>query len=374
MIPEILIKEAPQGLMELCGSIEILSGEDLLPCVFPQPLNDVEVRGIRRQEDKLDAELRGLLHHGAAVLVPGVVDHDGHGKVSGCLPYLFKEGLRLFGVDVHHGMYGYEVKGEGVDASEQVEAVASGPCLKEERIPAPYIAGEGLKREVDGIHEGEPAPSLRRFLHNPLEISHPFLLFSGIGLAGYRLELPETEAAAPQDDPCPRQSDGDSRDVTYGVRRLSPAACRLLIEFTRHLLQMSVQTSGTSRFRKRAQNRTDAFLVICIDEGGYEITAASRGFGDTAASKPRLAHLGHEGSATFTDNGGAVGLGFFLEEGIRLLAILDGEQCVMDYVRKKCIIHKRRLPSFIGLDGHNHFAQILYALPITSFKLRKSVD
>lgn len=367
MIPEILVKEMPQGLMELRRSIEIPSGEDLLPCVFPQPLYYVEVRGIRRKEDQLDAELGGLLHDGAAVLVTGVVEHDGHGKVSGCLPYLFKEGLRLSGVDIHHGMDAYQIKGEGIDASEQVEAVASGSCLKEERIPAPYIAGEGLEREMDGVHEEEPSPSLRRLFHNILEISHPFLLFPGIGLAGYRLELPETEAAAPQDDPCPCQSDGNPRHLLNDMRCLSPAACRPDVESPRHLLQMSVQTAGTPRFRKRAKNRTDAFFVICMDEGGYEIPAAPRGFGDTAASEPRLGHLRHEGAATFTDNGGAVGLGFFLEEGIRLLAVLDGEQCVTDYVRKRFVIHKRRLPSFIGLDGHNLFAQILYVLPIIRF-------
>lgn len=364
MVHEILIKEMSQCLMELRRSIEIPSCEDMLPGIFPQPFYDVEVRGIRRKEDKLDVKLRSLIHDGAAMLVPGVVEYDGDGKVPGCLPHLLQEGLRLFGVDIHHRMDGYELKGEGIDASEQVEPVASGSGLQEQRIPAPDVACEGLEREVDGIHEEEPSPSLRGILHNILEISHQFLLFLWIGLAGHRLELPETEAAAPQDDPRPCQPDGDPRYLTDGMRGLGPAADGTLLKFTHDLLKMCVHTTGATGSGTDAQNRTDAFLVICIDEGGHEITAASCGLGDTPASQPRLGHLGHEGAATFTDNGGAVGLGFLFEEVIRLLAVSDGEHCVMDYVRKRFVFHKRRLPSFIGFGDNVHFAQILYVLPI----------
>lgn len=89
MIMEVLIKQVPECLIELRRSVETPYSEDLLPRVFPQPLYYVEVWGIRRQEDKLDTELRSHLNDGAAVLVAGIIEHDGHSKVSGCLPYLF---------------------------------------------------------------------------------------------------------------------------------------------------------------------------------------------------------------------------------------------------------------------------------------------
>jgi len=61
MIDVINLKEMPEGIMELGGRVKVLSGQDMTSCIFPEPLNYVEVRRIRRQENEIDTEFGCLV-------------------------------------------------------------------------------------------------------------------------------------------------------------------------------------------------------------------------------------------------------------------------------------------------------------------------
>ena len=61
MIEVINLKEMPQGIMKLGGSIEIFPGKHMSTRVFPKPLYNVEVRGIRWQKYEVDIEFQSLL-------------------------------------------------------------------------------------------------------------------------------------------------------------------------------------------------------------------------------------------------------------------------------------------------------------------------
>ena len=151
MIDVILFKEIPQSLVKACRRVKIPAGQHMPPCVFPESLNDVEVRGIRREEDEVDSELDGFLQHCPAMLVTCIVKDNGDGKRARFLPHLFKELLYLTGIDIEHGVGLNEVKGKRIDTSEKVEPVPSGSGLEVNGLPAPDMTGERLQSEVYGI-------------------------------------------------------------------------------------------------------------------------------------------------------------------------------------------------------------------------------
>lgn len=57
MIDVVNLKEMPQGIMEIGGRIEILSRKNMLSGILPEPFNNIEVRGIWRQEYEVDSPL-----------------------------------------------------------------------------------------------------------------------------------------------------------------------------------------------------------------------------------------------------------------------------------------------------------------------------
>ncbi len=76
MIDVIDLKELPEGIMKLGGSVKVLSGQDMPSCVFPKPLYDIEVRRIRRQEYEADSKFVCLVLYCLAMLVPRIVLSD----------------------------------------------------------------------------------------------------------------------------------------------------------------------------------------------------------------------------------------------------------------------------------------------------------
>ena len=89
------LKEMPEGIVELGGSIEILPDKHMSAGVFPEPPDDIEVGGIRRQEYEFYIELPDLLLHGPAMPAAGTVtftDYDGGSRFI----FLFEAAIHLF--------------------------------------------------------------------------------------------------------------------------------------------------------------------------------------------------------------------------------------------------------------------------------------
>lgn len=63
--------------MELSWRVEVFSGKDMTSCVFPKPLDDIEIRRIWRQKYEIDSEFRRFILYSLAMLLTGVVKDDG---------------------------------------------------------------------------------------------------------------------------------------------------------------------------------------------------------------------------------------------------------------------------------------------------------
>lgn len=189
VMTDILFKEFAERIVEERGRFKEPCVQDFLSRVFPQPFDEVEVRGVRRKEDKVDPKFRRFVLYGLTMLVSGIVEDDGYGDVPALTPNFFNESFDLLGINIYHGMGLNEVQRKWVDGPEQVEPVSSCASREIKLTLAPCFACECLKGEMYGIHEQKLSFSLFSFSYNRLNISNPFLLPFSVGFAGYRLKF-----------------------------------------------------------------------------------------------------------------------------------------------------------------------------------------
>lgn len=220
MIDVVKLKEMPEGIVEPGGRVEILSCKDITSCVFPKPLDNVEVGGIRRQEYETDSKLGCLVLYCLTMLISRVVEHDGNRSIPRFPSHFFKKGLCLFRIHINHGMGLYDVERERIDTAKKVEAVSSGSDFEIKRFLAPYMAGERLQCEMDGIHEIEFAAAFFRLFYNGLQCGTPFCLPLRTHPARNGLCLYEPKSTAVHYLPCPCQAERYYADVSDYVRRL----------------------------------------------------------------------------------------------------------------------------------------------------------
>lgn len=338
MIDVILFKEISQSLVKFCRRVKIPAGQHMSPCVFPESLDDIEVRGIRREEHEVDSEIGGLFQNRLAMLVTGIVKDNGDRKCTGFLPHLSEERLYLLCVDIDHRMGLDEVKGKRIDTSEEVEPVTSGSGLEIKGFPAPYMTCGCLRCEVYGVHEIEPAPTLACLFYNRLDFSHPFLLLLRRRLPGNWLHPYETQSATTHDLTCPCQPYGLAAEAADGVVGLSRTTRGSGQQPVGNSLEVFLQSAGTTRFRRNPENGVNASVVISMDQVIDKVTAAPCGGRYSLTAEPWFGHLRHEGSAAFADDAAGIGFVFLFETGIRLLAIYDGEQSCKDNVNDVCVL------------------------------------
>lgn len=261
MINVINLEEMPEGIMELGGRIKVLSGKDMTSCMFPEPFDYVEVRGIWRKENEADTKFRGLVLYCLTMLIPGIVEHYGDRGVTRFPSHFFKKGLGLLRIHVHHGMGLYDVQRKRIDAPKEVETVASRSGLEIKRLLAPYMAGERLQREMGGIHEIELASAFFSLIYNRLQCRKPFLLFLRTGFARYGLCLYETEATAVHYLPCPRKADCNSADVPDDVCALGATSWHFGFQSLGNLVHVFFQPAA-GRPEIGAISRTESIPLL----------------------------------------------------------------------------------------------------------------
>lgn len=350
--------------MKLGRGIEILSGKHMTSRVFPKPLDDIEIRRIRRQEYEVDSEFGRLVLYCLAMLVTGIVENNGDRSITRGEPYLFKKCLCLPGIHINHRMGLYDVKGKGIHASQKIEAVPSCSGLEVKRLLAPDMAGERLQCEMDGIHEIELAFTFHGLIYNRLQCFYPFCLLLGTRFAGYGLRFYEPKATASHYFPCPCQSKRNTADVTDYMRCFDRTSRHLGFKATGNPVHIVFQSTRTSGNGGDSENGINTIVVISVNQFVNEIATASCNCSYSFATQLWFRHFGHKGTTTFAYYAGGSRFIFLFETGIRLLVIFDGEQSCIDDVKNKVVIYQRRSPSFIGYGDDSHFAQILYVLPI----------
>lgn len=366
----ILFKEISQCLMEFVRSVKEPSGEYMSPDKLPQSFYDIEVWGVWRKENQLNVEFSRLLLHSLAVLVPGIVKHDGHRHIPAFFPNLLQELLDLVCINIDHGVAGYDFLVEGVDAPKDIESVSAGSALEEKGLLAPHFAQESLKCEVGGIHKEESHLALIHLLHKDFEILHPYSLFLRVCLSGNGLELPAPVPKLVHD------VSGQGPARTYAGDFLNEGGCLSrslrgrLFKASVYIRELSLELAWPAWYGLYTENPLKPFFVIDIDPSLHGVATHTQLCGYLNAAQAWISHLCIDGKTTFFYcwNGRAICVVF--KGCMCLFVIFDGEHCYIYKIRfiMLLLIYERRLPSFIG---YAHFAQIIFALPITYLEYKE---
>ena len=142
------------GGHELLGSGVVFAVEANLIDKLPQPLNEVEVGRVTRQEQQLDVPCLGVVDDPPAMLVRGVVEHqrDGtHRAVQG--PEFVQQLADRLSVDERPVGQADQLARHGVEGAEYIEPLASGGGLEKHAGETPYQAQEGAKDKVSRVEE-----------------------------------------------------------------------------------------------------------------------------------------------------------------------------------------------------------------------------
>lgn len=325
VMTDILFKEFTERIMEERGCLKKPCVQDLLSDVFPQPFDDVEVRGIRREEDKVDSKFRRFVLYCLAMLVSGIVKDEGYGDVTALIPNFFKEGLDLPGIHIFHRMGLNEIQRKRVDGPEQVESVPSCACREIKLTLAPYLAGECLKGEMHGIHEQKPSSALFRFGYNRLNICNPLLLFLRVGLAGNRLKFPVIHPGIAHQHPRPCETERVATDSTDYIHCFFCASRHSFYKGFRHSVPLTSETIGATFFFFGEENVLQSVIVIEVNHLIHEIAAGAGESRNGLASHTGILHLCQKNPASLSYSCAETGSVYHLFEGrYDFFRIFDG--------------------------------------------------
>lgn len=300
VMTDILFKKSPERIMKERGCFKEPGVQDFLSGVFPQSLYYVEIRGIRREENQVDSKLGGFLLYCLAVLVPGIVKYDGHRDVSTFIPHLFKKVRDLLGIHIYHGVGVNEFQGKRIDGSEQVEPVSSGTGGKIKRSLAPYLAGEGSKGEMHGIHEQQPSYAFHCLGYDRLDVCDPFLLLLRIGLARNRLKFPVIHLSIAHEHSRPCETECMATDLPDDADGFLCASRDSFDKSIRHCEPLTRKTVRASSFFFDEENVLQSTGVICVNDLVYEIAAGAGESCNGLASHPGILHLCQKSPASLS--------------------------------------------------------------------------
>ena len=117
------VENGRDGVLEVGESLVVLGVERFLLRKLPQPLDEVQVRGIGRKKEQINSQrLGGRLCEGAA-LVGGVVEHNGDGKNGRKSSDLAEQFADTFGVNVLRIAHGNQTVSCCTNGAENVKSL-----------------------------------------------------------------------------------------------------------------------------------------------------------------------------------------------------------------------------------------------------------
>ena len=128
-------------------------GQGFLFRELPDPFDQVQVRGVRRQVDQVDAGVGRDAPHDRGGLVAGVVQDHADRPVGVGVANLQEQSADGDSIDGAVGGFANERAGDGVQRSQNAVALPAGPGGDDPADEAPEVAEEGPADEVDGIDE-----------------------------------------------------------------------------------------------------------------------------------------------------------------------------------------------------------------------------
>lgn len=180
-----MVQQRTDGELEVAERGVVLRIQDLLLGELPQALNEVQVRGIRWQEEQLDAQGPGGRLDQFAMLISSVVQYHRDRSRFRQRGQFAEQLANALGVDVAGVADRYQLVGGSTEGSQDIETLPSGVAADEQAGEAPEPSEKGRLDEVGGIHEVDPSLTSLRLLQPWLKI---FFLnsswASGSALAG----------------------------------------------------------------------------------------------------------------------------------------------------------------------------------------------
>lgn len=143
--------------------------EDFLLDEFPQPFDQVEIGGIRGQEEQLNVKLLSSLQHEAAPLVAGIIQNDNNLAVIVANCRLLEQSTNGRGVHIGCLSDHDQFFAHSVDCPQHTETLASTPAFDIPHSKGVKVTEERKHDEMSGIHEQQFYFAFLRFFHQRLQ-------------------------------------------------------------------------------------------------------------------------------------------------------------------------------------------------------------
>lgn len=173
-------KERDSSVEELFERLVVLILFHLLLVELPKTLDEIEIRGVWRDERQDDVQLFGF--HRSSVVVLGIVEqHNDRNLSVGILsPQLFKKCLHHQRVAIVLGEQDRRQEREGIESAENSETLAAAVAQDVDGVSfslqLPLLPVLAVMGRMGGIGEDEDDRSFLRLFKEIHDLLHPFLL------------------------------------------------------------------------------------------------------------------------------------------------------------------------------------------------------
>ena len=126
---------------------------------FPQTLNQIEIGGVGRQKEDFDAQISSLLKHQPTALIASIIHHHSHRQSQPEQSYLLQQCTDTGRRDVAVVGHGDKLMRDGIQGTQDVEALPSAGRTHQDACETPEIAQIRPQHKVGTIHKKDGSRS-----------------------------------------------------------------------------------------------------------------------------------------------------------------------------------------------------------------------
>jgi hypothetical protein len=152
-----VVEAAVDGAAEFGEIVVVATIESVAFDELPQSFNQIQVRGIRRQEQQLDVERRRQARHQYAALIAGVVEDQRDGFCQSQRGDLAQQVAHRFRRHRPGRRDADQFVGHGIPGSQDAVPLTARRTADEQPRRAPQAAQERSLHEVGGVNEEDVA-------------------------------------------------------------------------------------------------------------------------------------------------------------------------------------------------------------------------
>jgi hypothetical protein len=146
-----------KGLLEGVKVLIVGAGEAFFSDEFPQALDQIEIGGVSRQKQELNAKSSRLLHHEPTALRARIIHHHGDRSAQTQGSELVEPFAHAAGIDVAVIGHGNQLMGDGMQCCQDIEALPSARGTHQHASETPQPPQVGSQDEMGRIDKKEGA-------------------------------------------------------------------------------------------------------------------------------------------------------------------------------------------------------------------------